>query len=142
MLSVYLAYKSLEQPENENQGLFDWMWLKLDNGRLWFRRDYERLVAKHKEISFDERYALHNELQSKGSPSKSLMSLLRARYPNLPLSQFVETLKEIRRNDIAQKLMPYVSHNETWVTYLLSLRLWGTSGLDEKLECERQAEID
>ena len=109
----YLAYTSLEQLENENQGLFDWMCLKLDNGRWWFRRDYERLAAKYKEISLEERNALHDELQSNGSPSKSLMSLLRTRYPNLPLSQFVETLKEIRRNDIAQKLMPHVSHNDT-----------------------------
>ena len=100
------AYTSLEQLENENQGLFDWMCLRLDNGRWWFRRDYERLAAKYKEISLEERNALHDELQSKGSPSKSLMNLLRARYPNLPLSQFVETLKEIRRNDIAQKLLP------------------------------------
>lgn len=109
----YLAYRGLEQLENENQGLFDWMCLKLDNGRWWFRRDYERLAAKYKEISLEERNTLHDELQSKGSPSKSLMSLLRARYPNLPLRQFVETLKEIGRNDIAQKLMPHVSHNDT-----------------------------
>lgn len=51
----YLVYTSLEQLENENQGLFDWMCLKLDNGRWWFRRDYERLAAKYKEISLEER---------------------------------------------------------------------------------------
>jgi len=98
---------NLERLENDNQDLFDWMCLKLDNGRLWHRRDYERLAAKYKKISLEERNALHDELQRKGSPSKMLMSLLQTKYPNLTLRDFVGTLKEIGRSDIAQELMPY-----------------------------------
>ena len=109
----YLAYTSLEQLENENQELFDWMCLRLDSGRWWIRRDYERLAVKYTLISQQERNALHDEFQSKGSPSRMLMSLIWTRYPDLPLSDFVETLKKIGRNDIVQKLMPYVRHNDT-----------------------------
>ena len=83
------------------------MCLKLDNGRWWYRRDYERLAAKYKNISLEERNALHDQLQWKGSPSKMLMSLLQTKYPNLRLRDFVGTLKEIGRNDIAQRLMLY-----------------------------------
>lgn len=109
----YLAYLCLEQLENENQELFDWMCSRLDNGGCLIRRDYERLAAKYKLISPEERNALHDELQSKGSPSRMLMSLVQTMYPNLPLTDFVKSLKEIRRNDIAQKLMPYVRYNDT-----------------------------
>jgi len=98
---------TLERLENDHQELFDWMCVKLDNGRLWYRRDYERLAAKYKKISLEQRNTLHDELQRKGSPSKMLMSLLQTKYPNLRLRDFVGTLKEIGRNDIAQKLMPY-----------------------------------
>jgi len=98
---------TLERLENDHQDLFDWMCLKLDNGRWWYRRDYERLAAKYKNISLEERNALHDQLQWKGSPSKMLMSLLQTKYPNLRLRDFVGTLKEIGRNDIAQRLMLY-----------------------------------
>lgn len=108
------TYSCLEQLENENQELFDWVCSRLDNGRWLIRRDYERLAAKYKLISPEERNALHDELQHKGSPSRMLMSLVLMSYPNLPLSNFVKSLKEIRRNDIVQKLMPYVREtNET-----------------------------
>ena len=83
------------------------MYLKLDNGGWWYRRDYERLAAKYKKISLEERNALHDELQRKGSPSKMLMSHLQTKYPTLTLRDFVGTVKEIGRSDIAQKLMPY-----------------------------------
>jgi len=98
---------TLERLENDHQDLFDWMCLKLDNGRWWYRRDYERLAAKYKKISLEERNALHDELQRKGSPSRMLMSLLQTKYPNLRLRDFVGTLKEMGRNEIAQKLVPY-----------------------------------
>ena len=97
---------NLEQLENDHLDLFDWMCQKLDNGRRWYRRDYERLAAKYKKITLEERNSLHDELHRKGSPSNMLMSLLKTKYPNLSLAYFVRTLEEIGRNDIAQKLMP------------------------------------
>lgn len=102
---------SLDQLEQKHEEVFDWVCLKLDNGRRWFRRDYERLAAKYKKITPEQRMTLHDEIQNERSPSKLLMSLLQTKYRCLPLSQFVKTLKEIRRKDIAQKLMPYVTHN-------------------------------
>ncbi|XP_020629195.1 uncharacterized protein LOC110066316 [Orbicella faveolata] len=102
---------SLDQLEHKHQEVFDWVCLKLDNGRRWFRRDYERLACKYKKITPEQRLDLHDELQNEGNPSKLLMSLLQTKYRFLPLSQFVKTLKEIGRKDIAQKLTPYVTHN-------------------------------
>ena len=87
------------------------MCFKLDNGSRWFKRDYERLAAKYKKITRKDRDALHDELQSNGSPSRLLMSMLQTKYRLLPLSEFVKTLKEIGRKDIAQELMPYVTSN-------------------------------
>lgn len=102
---------SLEQLEFKHQEKFDWMCLKLDNGTRWFKRDYERLAAKFKKITRKDRDALHDELQSNGSPSRLLMSMLQTKYRLLLLSEFVKTLKEIGRKDIAQELMPYVTSN-------------------------------
>ena len=104
---------SLNQLERKHQEVFDWVCDKLDNGRRWFKRDYERLAAKYKKITPEQRMDLHDELQNERSPSKLLMSLLQTKYQFLPLSQFVKTLKEIGRKDIAQKLMPFVTHS-TW----------------------------
>lgn len=97
---------NLETLENSHQELFDWMCIKLDNGRRWFRRDYERLAAKYEKISLEERNSLRDELHGTGSPSHMLMSLLQTKYPDLTLDYFVMKLKEIGRNDIAQKLTP------------------------------------
>ena len=108
---THLGDVSLDQLEHKHQEVFDWVCLKLDNGRRWFRRDYERLAAKYKKITPEQRVALHDELQNEGSPTKLLMNLIQTKYRFLPLSQFVKTLKEIGRKDIAQKLMPYVSNN-------------------------------
>ena len=92
--------------------LFDWVCTRLDNGRLGFRRDYERLAAKYRLFSLDFRNSLKNELKiDGGSPSKVLMSQLQTMYPNHPVRCLVRKLKEIRRNDIAQKLTPYALKN-------------------------------
>ena len=91
--------------------LFDWMCSRLDNGRRsWFRKDYERLAAKFKKISLEERNALHEELTRNGSPSKLLMSLLQTKYPELTVPDFLKKIKEIGRNDIAKKLSALVKH--------------------------------
>lgn len=88
------------------------MYLKLDNGRWWFRRDYERLAAKFEEIPLEERNALRDQLQIEGgSPSKLLMSHIQTKYPNLPLRHLVSALQEIGRGDIVQLLMPSVRQN-------------------------------
>ena len=104
---------NLNRLERKHQEVFDWVCDKLDNGRRWFKRDYERLAAKYKKITPEQRMDLHDELQNERSPSKLLMSLLQTKYRFLPLSQFVKTLKEIGRKDIAQKLMPFVTQS-TW----------------------------
>ena len=89
--------------------LFDWMCTRLDNGRLMFRRDYERLASKYKRIPPEARNSLRNESLIEGrSPSKLLMSHLQTAYPSLPLRHFVRTLKDIRRNDIAERLTPHM----------------------------------
>ena len=80
---------TLEQLESRDQGVFDRMCLKLDNGRWWLRRDW------------------NDEIEG-GSPSKLLISYLKTKYPSLPLRHFVWTMKEIGRNDIVQLLLPYV----------------------------------
>ena len=105
---------TLEQLEDRYLDVFDQMCLKLDNGRWWFRRDYERLAAKYDRISLQERNALRDEVQrvGGGGPSKQLMSQLQAKYgEQLRLRHFVLKLKEIGRNDIAQLLMPYIRQN-------------------------------
>ena len=76
LVILFLDDMTLEQLENDQQPLFDWMCLKLDNGRWWFRRDYERLAAKYNRIPLEVRNALQAELQSQRSPSKLLMSNL------------------------------------------------------------------
>ena len=92
--------------------LFDWMCTRLDNGRLRFRRDYERLASKYKRIPPEARNSLRNESLSEGrSPSKLLMSHLQTAYPSLPLRHFVKSLKDIGRNDIAEKLTPHMREN-------------------------------
>lgn len=102
---------TLEQFEKEHLDLFDWMCLRLDNGRrCCFRKDYELLAAKYEKISLEERNSLHEELPRNGSPSKLLMSLLQAKYPELTVADLVKTFKEMGRNDIARKLWPLVKH--------------------------------
>lgn len=92
--------------------LFDWVCTRLDNGRVAFRRDYERLASKYKRISTEARNSLRNESLSEGrSPSKLLMSHLQTTYPHLPLRHFVRTLKDIGRNDIAQRLTSHMRKN-------------------------------
>ena len=83
----------------------------LDNGRSWFRRDYERLAARYKGIPLEVRNALQSEHLSNRSPTKMLMNHLQTKYPRLPLRHFVRTLKEIGRNDLVEKLKPYVKKN-------------------------------
>ncbi|PFX19995.1 uncharacterized protein LOC111337475 isoform X1 [Stylophora pistillata] len=103
---------TLEELERNSMDLFDWVCTRLDNGRLGFRRDYERLAAKYRLFSLDFRNSLKNELKiDGGSPSKVLMSQLQTMYPNHPVRCLVRKLKEIRRNDIAQKLTPYALKN-------------------------------
>ncbi|XP_078370091.1 uncharacterized protein LOC144653853 isoform X2 [Oculina patagonica] len=103
---------TLEELEDNNMELFDWVCTRLDNGRVTFRRDYERLASKYKKISTEARNSLRNESLSEGrSPSKLLMSLLQTTYPHLPLRHFVKTLKDIGRNDIAHKLTPHMRKN-------------------------------
>ena len=110
----HLDDMTLEQLESRDQAVFDRMCLKLDSGRWWFRRDYERLAAKYKRIPLEVRNALRDQLQIEGgSPSKLLMSHLQTKYPSLPLRYFVSTLKEIGRNDIVQLLMSYVGQNNS-----------------------------
>ncbi|XP_068718670.1 uncharacterized protein [Montipora capricornis] len=102
---------SLENFEKDHMELFDWMCSRLDNGRRsWFRKDYERLAAKFKKISLEERNALHEELTRNGSPSKLLMNLLQTKYPELTVPDFLKTIKDIGRNDIAKELFPLVKH--------------------------------
>jgi len=105
---------TLEELECSDRDVFDRMCLKLDNGGCWIRRDYERLAAKYKRIPREVRNALRDQLQIEGgSPSELLISHLQTKYPNLPLSHFVFTLKEIGRHDIARLLMPYVGQNNS-----------------------------
>ena len=83
----------------------------LDNGRQSVSRDYERLAACYKGISLEERNALQSEHDGSRSPSKMLMNHLQTKYPSLPMRHFVRTLKEIGRNDLVEKLKPYVKKN-------------------------------
>ena len=103
---------TLTELESNYQGLFDKVCLMLDNGRRKsFSRDYKRLAGCYKRISLEERSALQSEHLSNRSPSKMLMNHLQTKYPNLPLRHFVWTLKEIGRNDLVEKLKPYVKKN-------------------------------
>lgn len=80
---------------------FDWMCGKLDRS---IRRDYERLAKRYDRISREDRESLRNE----PSPSRNLLSLIETLYPSLTLGDFVSSLQEIGRNDIAQRLIPLV----------------------------------
>ena len=92
--------------ENSRLDVFDEICLKIDNGRLWFRRDYERLASKFKKIPLEVRNSLRDQLGVEGgSPCKMLMTQLQTKYPELTLRQFAEKLKEIGRNDIVQLLV-------------------------------------
>lgn len=81
--------------------VYDWMCRKLDRG---FRRDYDRLAKRYDRISRDDR----NSLRREPSPSRNLLSLIETLYPSLTLGDFVSSLQEIGRNDIAQRLIPLV----------------------------------
>ena len=86
--------------------MFDEICLKIDNGRLRFRRDYERLASKFQKIPLEVRNSLRDHLGvESGSPSQTLMTQLQTKYPELTLRQFAEKLKEIGRNDIVQLLV-------------------------------------
>ena len=103
---------TLEELERNNMDLFDWVCTRLDNGKSGFRQDYERLAAKYKLISPEVRKSLKNEFKSEGgSPSEMLMRQLQTLYPSYPVRCLVRMLKEIGRNDIAQKLRPYIWKN-------------------------------
>lgn len=102
---------TLSELQENNQKLFDQMCLMLDNGRQSVSRDYERLAACYKGISLEERNALQSEHDGSRSPSKMLMNHLQTKYPSLPMRHFVRTLKEIGRNDLVEKLKPYVKKN-------------------------------
>lgn len=92
---------TLEELSARHMEVYDWMCRKLDRG---FRREYERLAKRYDRISREDRDSLRN----KPSPSRSLLSLIETLYPNLTLGDFVTSLQEIGRNDIAQRLIPLV----------------------------------
>lgn len=108
---ISLDDMTLSELQENNQKLFDQMCLMLDNGRQSVSRDYERLAACYKGISLEERNALQSEHDGSRSPSKMLMNHLQTKYPSLPMRHFVRTLKEIGRNDLVEKLKPYVKKN-------------------------------
>ena len=109
--NISLDDMTLSELQENNQKLFDQMCLMLDNGRQSVSRDYERLAACYKGISLEERNALQSEHDGSRSPSKMLMNHLQTKYPSLPMRHFVRTLKEIGRNDLVEKLKPYVKKN-------------------------------
>lgn len=105
------GFLTLEQLEQRHLEHFDTMCLRLDNRRRSFRWDYVSLAAKYQKISLDERDSLHGERQRKGgSPSKELMSLIKARYPNHRVVELTKNLKGIGRDDIAEMLEPLVKN--------------------------------
>ncbi|KAL9971982.1 hypothetical protein ACROYT_G018213 [Oculina patagonica] len=57
---------TLEELEDNNMELFDWVCTRLDNGRVGFRRDYERLASKYKIIPTEAHNSLRNESLSEG----------------------------------------------------------------------------
>lgn len=98
----------MAQLESRNLDVFDEMCLKLDNGRLWFRRDFERLAAKFTKIPLEVRNSLRDQLRVEGgSPSKMLMTHLQTKYPMLTVCEFVTKLQEIGREDIVQLLITH-----------------------------------
>lgn len=98
---------TLEELEEKHFPEFENMCLKLDNGK----RDYEGLAAKYDRISVDERESLHDERQRKGgSPSRELMSYIKAKYPHHPVVELIKNLKDIGRKDIALILKPLVKN--------------------------------
>jgi len=105
------GFLTLEQLEQRHLEQFDTMCLRLDNRRRSFRWDYVSLAAKYQRISLDERDSLHGERQRKGgSPSKELMSYIKAKYPNHSVVELTKNLKGIGRDDIAEMLEPLVKN--------------------------------
>ena len=103
----FLGKLTLEELQEKHFPEFENMCLKLDNGK----RDYEALAAKYDRISVDERESLHDERQRKGgSPSRELMSYIKAKYPNHPVVELIKNLKDIGRKDIALILKPLVKN--------------------------------
>lgn len=89
--------------------VYDWMCKELDNRKRGTRWDFESLASHYNKISLTTRNSLKNEFQNdRGSPSDVLMSLIRTQYPNLTLRHLVGSLQKIGRNDIAERLMPYM----------------------------------
>ena len=106
-----LGFLTLEQLEQRHLEQFDTMCLRLDNRRRSFRWDYVSLAAKYQKISLDERDSLHGERQRKGgSPSRELMSYIKARYPNHSVVELTKNLKGIGRDDIAEMLEPLIKN--------------------------------
>lgn len=101
---------TLEELEKNYLPVFDWMCKELDNRRRpGTRWDFESLASYYNDISLTIRNSLRNEFHSeRGSPSDVLMSHVKTKYPDYPLRHLVANLKSIGRNDIAQKLMPYM----------------------------------
>lgn len=105
------GFLTLEQLEQRHLEQFDTMCLRLDNRRRSFRWDYVSLAAKYQKISLDERDSLHGERQRKGgSPSRELMSYIKARYPNHSVVELTKNLKGIGRDDIAEMLEPLIKN--------------------------------
>lgn len=90
---------TLEELSARHMEVYEWMCRKLDRG---LRRDYERLAERFDRISCEDRDSLRRD----PSPSRSLLSLIETLYPSLTLGDFVTSLQEIGRNDIAHRLIP------------------------------------
>ena len=99
---------TLEELSARHMEVYDWMCRKLDSG---FRQEYKRLAKSYDRVSREDRDSLRN----KPSPSRCLLSLIETLYPSLTLRDFVNSLIEIGRNDIAQRLIRLVirSKNKT-----------------------------
>ena len=101
---------TLEELEEKHFPVFERMCKELNNRIPGERWDFERLASCYERISLLDRNSLINEFQNgRGSPSDVLMRHIKAKYPDYQVRHLVWNLQSIERNDVAQRLMPYIT---------------------------------
>jgi len=100
---------TLEELEEKHFPVFERMCKDLNSKRPGEWWDFERLASCYDKISLTDRNSLKNEFQNGGGiPSDVLMSHIKTKYPDHTVRHLVRNLQRIERDDIAQRLIPYI----------------------------------
>ena len=106
---VFSGKMTLRELEGIHPEILDEVCRELDQEKRLGKFDFERLAAKYDRISLSERNSLRTAFHTSGdSPSRDLINLLLAKYPEITVEYFMKTLTEIKRVDLGLMLKPYI----------------------------------